>query len=110
MSKYHSQMIKYDGLVFDSKHEAERWKWLRFMEHSGEIKQLQRQVEFVLQEAFHKNGKRYRKISYFADFVYRDVRTGSIIVEDAKGYKTEVYKIKKKLFEYRYPDLEIREV
>ena len=45
-----------------------------------------------------------------ADFVYTDVKTGKTIVEDTKGYRNEVYKIKKKIFEYVYKDLEIKEI
>jgi len=40
-----------------------------------------------------------------ADFQYFDVPTSKIIVEDVKGMKTEVYKIKKKLLLWRYPDI-----
>jgi hypothetical protein len=38
-----------------------------------------------------------RECSYIADFVYHDVKSGNLIVEDAKGFKTEKYIIKKKL-------------
>ena len=50
--------------------------------------------------------------NYVADFVYYDIFKGQKIVEDVKSEatKTQVYKLKKKLFEYRYPELEIKEV
>ena len=49
-------------------------------------------------------------MTYVADFKYYDVNQQRTIVEDTKGYRTEVYKVKKKLFEYKYPELEIREL
>ena len=45
-----------------------------------------------------------------ADFVYYDLKKQKTIIEDTKGFRTEVYKIKKKIFEYKYPELEIKEV
>ncbi len=68
------------------------------------------QVREELQPTFRKNNKTYRSIKYVADFVYYDVEREETIVEDTKGFKTEVYKIKKKLFEYKYPDLTLREL
>ena len=45
-----------------------------------------------------------------ADFVYFDVEKGKTIVIDTKGFRTDVFKLKKKIFEYVYPDLEIKEI
>ena len=41
-------------------------------------------------------GKTYRAITYVADFVYKDDKGMHVV--DTKGYRTQVYKIKKKLF------------
>ena len=108
MSKYNSKKVTYDGITFDSKKEASRYKQLKLLEKIGYISDLKLQPVYVLQEGFKKNGKTYRKITYKADFEY--IRDGKTFVEDVKGMKTEVYKLKKKLFEYKYPDLEIVEV
>ena len=108
MSKYHSKKVTYDGITFDSKKEAARYKQLKLLENIGYISELKLQPVYVLQEGFKKNGKTYRKITYRADFEY--IRDGKTFVEDVKGMKTEVYKLKKKLFEYKYPDLGILEV
>lgn len=94
--------------VFDSVLEAKRYKQLALLEKAGEIKNLQLQVKFELQEAFSKNKKHFRAITYIADFMYFDNRSRQIVVEDTKGMKTDVFKIKQKLFEYRYPNLELR--
>ncbi len=108
MSKYGNKKTVVDGEVFDSALEARRWCELRLLQRSGAISDLQRQVKFVLQDGFTKNGKRYREIAYIADFVY--VCDGEIVLEDTKGHRTEVYKVKRKMFEYKYPFLTIREV
>jgi hypothetical protein len=42
--------------------------------------------------------------------MYKDLKTGKIIVEDTKGFSTEIYKLKKKLFEFKYKDLKITEL
>lgn len=110
MSKYHSKKTTIDGIIFDSKKEANRYAELKMLERCGAIRELRLQPTYLLQEGFKKNGKTYRKIEYKADFEYFDIQKGKVIVEDVKGVKTEVYKIKKKLFEYKYPELTIMEV
>lgn len=110
--KYHAQKVTFDGMEFDSKREMIRWQELRALERNGEIFGLRRQVRFELIPAQYapdvvtKTGKKKRgaclerKCDYIADFVYSDLRTGEYVVEDAKGMKTEVYKIKRKLMLY----------
>lgn len=87
------------------------YQQLKLMEKQGLIKDIKLQVKFELQPKYKKNGKTIRAINYIADFVYTDVKTGQMIVEDVKSEatKTQVYKLKKKLFEYKY-DLEIKEI
>ena len=106
MSKYNNRKITIDGHTFDSTLEYSRYCQLKLLQRAGEISNLQLQVPFTLQESFKKNGKTYRPIIYIADFVYTE--KGKTIVEDTKGIKTEIFKIKQKLFEKRYPDLELK--
>lgn len=107
--KYHNTKVFVNGIKFDSKLEAGRYRELLLLEQAGQIRNLRRQVEFELQPSFKKNGKTIRKISYIADFVYEEA--GQTIVEDAKGFADiQSYRIKKKLFEYKYPNLTIKEV
>lgn len=106
-NKYHAKKTEYDGVMFDSKWESDRWKELCIMEQSGLISNLQRQVRFILQENFINNrGEKVRSISYIADAYYYDVKKKKWVVEDTKSpaTRTEVYKIKKKLFQYKYPE------
>lgn len=80
------------------------------MERQGLIKDIRLQVKFELQAKYKKNNKTIRAINYIADFTYFDVNKDKTIIIDTKGYRTEVYKLKKKIFEYIYPDLEIKEI
>lgn len=107
-SKYHNKKIEIDGEKFDSKHEYNRWVELKYMERAGLIYGLQRQVRFTVVPDIYKDGKVVQRMaSYIADFVYQ--RGGETIVEDAKGVKTDVYKLKKKLMRWEH-GIEIKEV
>lgn len=113
-SKYRAEKIEIDGIVFDSKKEAERYGELKLLEKAGEIKDLKRQVKYVLIPAQYEPdviGKRggrkkgkclERECSYLADFVYYDNRKQELVVEDTKGFRTESYIIKRKLMLFRY--------
>ena len=103
-AKYGNTKVNVDGVPFDSKREAARWKELRLMERAGEITALRRQVRFELIPK--QDGE--RAVSYVADFVYRD-KDGREIVEDAKGTRTREYIIKRKLMLWRH-GIKIREV
>lgn len=99
------------GITFDSKAEAERYLTLKMMERAGDIRNIERQPSFTLQEAFtHPSGEKVREIVYRADFEYFCNETQRRIVEDVKGHKTDIYRLKRKLFLKRYPDVVFREV
>lgn len=96
--KYHNKKVVRDGETFDSVKEYRRFCELLLLEKGGVISDLQRQVKYVLIPS-QKEGKKTieRECSYKADFVYTDNETGETVVEDVKGMRTEVYKIKRKL-------------
>ena len=96
-----------DGVKFASKKEAGRYGELKLLQRAGEISDLQLQPRFMLQPAFTKNGKKYRAIYYQADFIYTS-KGGERIVEDVKGYKTDEFRLKEKLFEYTHPLLTLK--
>lgn len=112
--KYKNRKIIVDGIKFDSKKEATRYKELKTLERAGIIHDLQRQVKYVLIPAQYeesdeiyvkgKNKREHKKkliereCSYYADFVYE--RCGEIVVEDTKGMRTAEYIIKRKLMLY----------
>lgn len=118
MSKYHNRKVKTsDGIVHDSRKEANRWIELKRLEESGKIIELKRQMEFLLippqYEEIATGKRKKRKVVeracvYRADFVYHD-ESGDIVVEDTKGYKTKDYIIKRKLMLYVY-GIKIREI
>lgn len=101
-SKYHAKKTVVDGITFDSKREAKRYSELKLLELAGAIKHLQLQVRYELIPAFDVDGKHYRPTCYIADFTYIDAKTGKEIVEDVKGMRTDVYKLKAKMFAHRY--------
>ena len=106
MSKYGNKKVLIDGIKFDSMAEGRRYKELKLMQRAGIIKELELQPKFLLQESFKKNGKTYRKVEYIADFQYKE--NGKVVIEDVKGKETDIFKLKHKLFEYKYRDLELK--
>ena len=106
MSKYRNKKVLVDGVAFDSKKEAKRYRELKLMEDAGMISRLERQVKFdLLPNQKDPDGKVIeRKVQYIADFVYE--KNGKIIVEDVKGYRDggayRVFVIKRKLMLYRF--------
>ena len=109
--KYHNKKTVADGIKFDSKLEAERYAQLKMMERAGVIRDLELQPEYELIPSFRKNGKTWRRTLYKADFMYILAEDDSYIIEDVKGSTaviTDVFRLKQKLFEYRYPELTIK--
>lgn len=100
-SKYNAKKTEVDGIIFDSKKEAARYKELCLLVRAKEISRLILQPRFVLQDRFVYGGRAQRKIEYIADFKYTE-KDGTEVVEDVKGDKTPVYMIKKKLFLKKY--------
>lgn len=110
--KYNAKKTVVDGITFDSKHEAQRYKELKLLERAGVISDLQLQVPYdlippqyeVYERYSSKTGKRLKDgkrllekgVKYNADFVYTD-KGGIIHVEDAKGMRTTDYILKRKL-------------
>ncbi len=108
--KYRNKKTIIDGIEFDSKLEGKRYMQLKQLQKAKFIKDLELQPEFELQPSFKKNGKTYRKITYKADFKYFDIDFDKWVIEDTKGFKTRDYMLKKKMFEYKYQDLELKEI
>jgi hypothetical protein len=116
-SKYGSKKVTVDGIEFDSKREAARYKELKQMEAAGEIEELQMQVPYELipaqYEIYERYGKKGQRLkdgkrclekacTYVADFVYYE--NGKRIVEDVKSSatKTKDYRLKRKLMLYMH--------
>jgi len=93
-SKYGNIRTVVDGIKFASKAEASRYVLLREHQRQGEISDLEMQPKFPI------SLKNKPICSYFADFRY--VRNGVTVIEDVKGVKTPIYRLKKKLTEAKY--------
>ena len=101
--------VEVDGIKFMSSGEAERYLELYILLKKGIVRHITLQPKFELQPKFRKDGMLFRPIIYIADFMieYSDNR---IEIEDVKGwggYTTPEFKIKRKLFEFKYPDLSL---
>lgn len=96
MNKYRNKKTIVDNITFDSKKEAMRYKHLKAFEKAGLIKELRLQVPYVLIDKTQYG----RVVKYIADFVY--IEDGQTVVEDVKGVRTDVYKLKKRLMAERY--------
>lgn len=101
-SKYGNKKVEVDGHVFDSKAEAKYYEHLKWLEAAKQILFFKIQPRYLLQEGFEKGGEKHRKIEYVADFEVHKP-DGSIEVVDVKGAITQVFAIKRKLFEKKYP-------
>ena len=101
MTKYHAVPTVVDGIRFASKGEAGRYKELKLMERSGTIACLELQPRYPLVVNGVKVGE------YRADFRYTEIGAG-VIVEDFKGVRTPVYRLKRLLVRALY-GIEIRE-
>ncbi len=96
--KYNAQRTTIDNITFASKAEARRYAELTMLVKAGEITDLEIQPKFPLLV-----GQRPKKQigEYRADFQY--VRDGEfLVVEDVKGFKTALYRWKKKHVEAQY--------
>jgi len=129
-SKYGSKKTAIDGITFDSQKEALRYIELKRLKQAGIVKAIDVQPLFSLQPRFWKccgavwgslelkTGKcpicqkkipATKAITYIADFrvTYAD---GHQEIEDIKGMETALFKLKRKMFEYRYPELTLKVV
>lgn len=99
MSKYNSQLCTLGGETYRSKREMRRHQLLLLMERGGAVRNLRREVAYVLAPAVKVQGRRRPPLRYIADFVYERMKDGGWIdvVEDAKGVRTPVYVVKRHL-------------
>lgn len=108
-SKYGNKKVKCGNKTLDSKHERRRYYTLQMLEKAGEISDLRLQVPFEVIPAIYETVEVQLKTKvklvqkciqrathYIADFVYKD-KDGNEVVEDAKGFRTKEYLLKKKM-------------
>lgn len=109
MKKFYSKPV--DDPVhghFDSTTEFEYFKILLKLQESGEIKDLNRQEEFILMPSFKDSSSNtVRKMTYASDFTYVNVATNKKVIVDCKGSAfciDEKFKVKFKLLKYIQKD------
>lgn len=94
-TKYGNRQVQVDGITFDSAAEARRYQELKLHERAGLLTNLELQPCFVIRV------KGTVVCRYYGDFRYQ-TRDGETIVEDVKGARTDVYRLKKRLVEAEY--------
>jgi len=113
-SKMGNKIVEYEGEIFHSKKELAYYIELLNLQKACKITNLRKQVEYLLQDGFRdKTGKKHIAIKYFADFVYNVVEDGEEWVVDVKASKffvTDIYRLKKKLLLFKYPNINFKEV
>ena len=107
-SKYHNKKTIVNSIKFDSKKEADYYCDLLIRQKAGELSDIKLQPEFILQDKYRYDGKGIRAITYKADFSF--IENGKEIIVDVKGFKNEIYRIKKKMLLFKYPDINFIEV
>lgn len=101
-NKFNAKKVTVDGFKFDSQAEADYWLYLKELWQEGKILEIELQPKYELQPKFtNPRGSKILPINYKADFLvtYKD---GSKQVIDVKGMETADFKLKKKMFEYKY--------
>jgi hypothetical protein len=106
-SKYHNKKTKVYGVCFDSMKESEYFVTLQYDVRNMVIAGFVLQPKFILQDG----NDEMQPIYYIADFlvIRNDGMTEVWDVKASEAFKTDVYKLKKKMFQARYPKLEIIE-
>lgn len=106
-SKYWAEVTEIDDIDFASKWESLRYNELKLLEKAGEISDLSIQPEFLLQEWFEYNKKKYTRIKYTADFKYLKEWNTKYTIEEFKwsrfqATKDKSYSLRKRMFLYKY--------
>jgi len=87
-----------DGIKFDSKREMAYYaNNVKPMLLAGKIRDLKIHPTYLLQDSFKREGLKHRPITYEADFEFTGLDDRRVII-DVKGFRTEIYKLKRKLF------------
>jgi len=102
-SKYNSKKCEYAGIMFDSRDEALYYQYMLSLKRNIRI-ELQPKFELIPNYVY--KGKKHQGIFYTADFKVFD-EVGTMVIIDIKGMETQQGNIRRKLFQYRYPDIQL---
>ncbi len=103
-----------DGIAFRSTLESQVYQLLKLWQAAGTIRNLILQPRFELQEKFKRDGKTERAMHYTPDFQFQRKPVApslfwADVVIEAKGHKTEAYRMRRKMFLLKYPYIEFME-
>ena len=90
-NKYGAKKVEYAGYSFSSGLERSLFEWLKLREANGEIKDIKCQESVYMTNA---------RILYKPDFSYVDVVTNEKIFAESKGFETDVWRIKRRLWAF----------
>lgn len=107
MSKYGAKKTVVDGIRFDSRVESLYYLYVKDLKEKGELKDFKLQPVYELQPKYEYQGFKRRAINYKADFLLIDNDDKETVI-DVKGMPTSDAKLKRKMFEYRYPDKDLK--
>ena len=112
MTKYHAKKTEIDGILFDSKLEADRYLQLKFLKMAGEISDLKLQPELQIFQGYidPETGEHHKSRYYVGDFQYVDKAEHKVIVEDTKGIETADFRLKWDYVRSQYPEFEFRKL
>lgn len=108
--KYNAKRTIIDGFNFASRKEACYYIYLLIEQKNGRIESFKLQPKFILLPAFKKinpvtgREKSFQALSYVADFEIVH-NNGYLEIVDVKGVLTEVFEMKRKIFEAKFPEL-----
>lgn len=97
-SKYSNKKVIYDGIVFDSTGEGNRYLELKLLQTSGHITELEIKPKYDLTPTIRLGDRTWSKTRFTPDFKYFDCDKGITVIEEYKGCKTEAYQIRLKIF------------
>ncbi len=103
-SKKGKEKRTFEGKEFDSLMELQFYRdFLLPLKNKGEIKNIILQPEYILQKKFYKYGKCVLPIKYVGDYEV-EFSDGKTITYDVKGMPTVEAKIKRKMFDFQFPE------
>jgi hypothetical protein len=97
VTKYGAKPCEIGGEKYRSQREAARHQQLLLLERAGHIRDLRREVPFPLAPPVVIGSRKRPAIRFFADFTYYEAGKPGLVVEDSKGVRTPVYRLKRHL-------------
>lgn len=98
-TKMGNKRVIVKGISFDSKLESH--VYLKLLEFKRKYDfEYRLQPRYILLDKFKNEGVHHRAITYRADFEIKI--NGQVYTIDTKGFETQVFKIKQKMFAHKY--------